>query len=291
MIVVTGEILFDVFPDYRRPGGAPFNFAVHLMRMGFPVRFFSRIGQDEEGRELEILLEKYGLLSDYIQKDPEKKTGTVFVKLDEKGIPEFNISEDAAYDMLEYDHTLFNEKTDLIYIGTLIQRTPGGHETVQKILDEKDENVPVMLDINLRPGCYSKKVILDSLHHSDILKINDTELETLKRYFAFYYNDTKFVRFLMNEFSLDLLSLTRGSQGSSLYSAHGEFHAEKPDNVKVIDTVGAGDAYAAVIAAGYLNGWDEAEILDVAAMFASRICGVEGAFPDDDSIYEDLIFM
>ncbi len=47
MILVIGEILFDQFPDYRKLGGAPFNFAYHLQQLGYPVRFISRIGADK----------------------------------------------------------------------------------------------------------------------------------------------------------------------------------------------------------------------------------------------------
>ena len=52
MILVIGEILFDVFPNYRRLGGAPFNFAYHLKNFGFDVRFISRIGADDASIEI-----------------------------------------------------------------------------------------------------------------------------------------------------------------------------------------------------------------------------------------------
>ena len=49
MILVIGEILMDIFPEDRRLGGAPFNFAFHLKKFGFPVTFISRIGKDSLG--------------------------------------------------------------------------------------------------------------------------------------------------------------------------------------------------------------------------------------------------
>ena len=52
MILVIGEILFDVFPNYKRLGGAPFNFAYHLKNLNFPVRFISRIGTDAAGKAI-----------------------------------------------------------------------------------------------------------------------------------------------------------------------------------------------------------------------------------------------
>jgi len=52
MILVIGEILFDQFPEYKRIGGAPLNFAFHLASLNVPVRFISRIGNDDDGREI-----------------------------------------------------------------------------------------------------------------------------------------------------------------------------------------------------------------------------------------------
>ena len=52
MILVIGEILFDIFPGYKRIGGAPFNFAYHLKKLGLPVRFVSGISNDTEGKEI-----------------------------------------------------------------------------------------------------------------------------------------------------------------------------------------------------------------------------------------------
>jgi len=52
MILVIGEILFDQFPDYRKLGGTPFNFAFHLVQFGLPVRFISRVGADQPGEEI-----------------------------------------------------------------------------------------------------------------------------------------------------------------------------------------------------------------------------------------------
>ncbi|RZB32094.1 MAG: hypothetical protein SRB1_01713 [Desulfobacteraceae bacterium Eth-SRB1] len=49
MILAIGEILYDIFPEYKRLGGAPFDFAFHLKNLGMPVCFVSRIGNDLEG--------------------------------------------------------------------------------------------------------------------------------------------------------------------------------------------------------------------------------------------------
>ena len=69
MILVIGEIMFDVFPNYRRLGGAPFNFAYHLKNFGFDVRFISRIGRDGPGKEILDKLERFRFDLQDIQRD------------------------------------------------------------------------------------------------------------------------------------------------------------------------------------------------------------------------------
>ena len=59
MILVLGEILFDLFPGNKKLGGAPFNFAFHLKKLGFPVRFVSRVGKDGLGREILDFLKQH----------------------------------------------------------------------------------------------------------------------------------------------------------------------------------------------------------------------------------------
>ena len=85
MILVIGEILFDTFPDYRRIGGAPFNFAFHLKKLGFPVEFVSRVGRDARGDEILHFLEQHGFDTGYIQVDPILPTGRVDIIPKKKG--------------------------------------------------------------------------------------------------------------------------------------------------------------------------------------------------------------
>ena len=85
MIVVIGEVLIDMFQDYERIGGAPFNFAFHLKKLGFPVRFFTRVGNDRHGRRIIDMLKKNGFNLADVQMDSRHSTGTVRVDLDRAG--------------------------------------------------------------------------------------------------------------------------------------------------------------------------------------------------------------
>ena len=289
MILVIGEILFDVFPDYRRLGGAPFNFAYHLKNFGFDVRFISRIGRDDAGREILHKLKLAGFDPDDIQVDEVHPTGSVKVQLDKNGAPKFDIISDVAYDYIEFIpeyHSRFIEGARLIYFGTLVQRSDAGCENLQAFISRNSSETLNFYDINLRPGCYNKAIIGKSLIKTDILKLNINELGKLKQMLSKKIDNDAFVRHLMATYSISTVSLTKGESGSELFTNQGCSSSKPTEAIKVVDSVGAGDAYAAMSTAGVLKNWQPKEILNRASLFASRICEIKGAVPDSALFYE-----
>jgi fructokinase len=288
VILVIGEILFDVFPDYKRLGGAPFNFAYHLKNFGFEVRFISRIGKDAAGKEIRDKLEACGFDRDDIQTDDVHPTGTVTVRLDKKGSPRFDIISDVAYDYIEFipeQHSKLIREAQMIYFGSLAQRSEAGHKNLQAMISRKESGTLNFYDINLRPGCFNNTLVESSLLKTEILKLSMEELEELKQMMGFKKSRRDFIQYLLSVYSLDTLSLTKGEMGSELLTAKGHFSSESVAGVQVVDAVGAGDAYAAMLAAGILRNWAPVEILRRASMFSSGICEIKGAIPDSDSFY------
>lgn len=295
MVLVVGEILFDIFPEYRRLGGAPFNFAYHLKKLGIDTRFISRIGKDEPGREIIDFIARHGFNVDDIQIDANHETGTVQVKLNPDGTPEFNIRPNAAYDYITFDTSvkalLDHHPPELIYFGTLIQRTENGFETIRQLLSQKREGCRTLYDINLRPDCYNKKIITASLEQTDILKLNTDELSYLKRMLGEKTGHRTLINRLLHDYGIESIVLTAGANGS-------EWHTEKElrrirpaGKIEVVDTVGAGDAHAAIVALGHLQKWPAEKTLSLAGFFAARICTIEGALPGDDEIYNRILKM
>ena len=291
MILVIGEILFDVFGNEKRLGGAPFNFAWHLKNLGFPVRCVSRIGNDALGKEILNVLKHHRFDIDDIQIDDEHDTGTVTVQLSASGNPTFHINNDAAYDYIQFlskAHTSLLNNADVIYFGTLAQRTKQGAENVRRFLEHRRSEALCFYDINLRPDCYSDKVILTSLKQADVLKLNDQELEECKRIFRFSKDDDTFIPFLMDKYALNTVAITKGDKGSELYTKNGSFHAKTDPVSSIVDTVGAGDAYSAMLVTGILKGWEPLRMLSMASMFASRICEIRGAIPESQEFYKPI---
>ena len=289
MVLVIGEILFDVFPDYRRLGGAPFNFAYHLKNFGFNVRFISRIGMDDAGKEILHRLELAGFNLDDIQIDDVHPSGSVKVKLDKSGAPQFDIISEVAYDYIEFlpeYHANLTNEARIIYFGSLVQRSVAGCENLQAFISRNASKKQNLYDINLRPGCYSNDIIEKSLLKTDILKLNTGELEKLMQMRSLKMENEQFVHYLMETHSIQTVSLTKGELGSELFTNHGSFSSDSADVIKVVDSVGAGDAYAAMLAAGMLKNWPPQEILERASLFASRICEIKGAIPESSLFYE-----
>jgi fructokinase len=291
VILVIGEILFDVFPNYRRLGGAPFNFAYHLKNFGFDVRLISRIGMDDAGKEILHKLELFEFNLNDIQLDDVHPTGIVNVQLDNSGVPQFDIISDVAYDYIEFEPTYHLDligEAQLIYFGTLAQRSQTGYKNLQKFISFGASEALNFYDINLRPACYTKAIIEKSLSKTDILKLNTEELGKLRKMLSINKNNDALIRYLIGEYSLDTVSLTKGGSGSALFTKQGSFNSDAAEAVNIADSVGAGDAYAAMLAAGILRDWQPGKILQQASLFAGRICEIKGAIPDSPLFYEPL---
>jgi fructokinase len=291
MIIVIGEILIDRFPDYERIGGAPFNFAFHLMQMGLPVRLITRIGNDNDGRKISRLLRQSGFDLKDVQVDDGHATGTVGVSLDGKGVPRFDIREDAAYDHIELASVLpDNERAPaMIYFGTLIQRTPHGLEQVQQFLKKNASGSNCFCDINLRPPHINEEAIVPSLDHADILKLNDEELLKIASICNGPGQAKDAAAWLMQAYGIATIALTQGADGSTVITPARTFKSPPANVAKVVDTVGAGDAYASVLAAGLLKRCPVERVLEMAAAFAAQICRLPGAVPQDNGVYAPMI--
>lgn len=289
MILVLGEILFDELPEGKRAGGAPFNFARHLHHLGKDVRFVSSTGRDENGVDLLKLLLASGLDPNRVQRHPKAPTGTVSVTLNQHGVPTYKIVENVAYDFINFEE-LPPMDPEMVYFGSLIQRTSGGRERLHRYLKTLPASTLRFYDVNFRTGCSTAEIVTPSLKQTDILKLNDEELPMVGKMTGSTLSGDELVNWLMDHFSIRTLALTRGANGCALYTAGQKFE-EPPGPLKkenIVDTVGAGDSFAAMLAQGILNGTAPQQILKNATLLAETICTVPGAVPDDPAIYASL---
>jgi fructokinase len=280
-IIVIGEVLWDVFADSEKLGGAPFNFAVHARRLGHQPTFVSTVGDDERGRAVLTRASELGLPTGFIRTVAGAPTGTVSVRVDSAGQPDFTIHRPAAYDALRLDRAdlqrLAAIEPDWLYYGTLHQAEPAPRAQTQKLL-EALPGAKRFYDINLRRNSYTRELIAELMASAHVVKLNDDEAVTVDSLSGRRHDSlSEFTEFWSRQWGWTAVAVTRGSRGCALRI--GGDYAELPGyTVKVADTVGAGDAFAAALLHGLSQGWDARRTGDfanrVGAVVASRPGGV-----------------
>jgi fructokinase len=279
-IAGLGEILWDMLPEGKQLGGAPANFAYHCQSLGAESYIVSSIGNDISGHEIINKLQNIGLSSEYIQKDNEHPTGTVDVKLDAQGKPEYVINENVAWDFIKKSDQILDlaAKCDAVCFGTLAQRSAVSQQTIQYFLNSTRKNCLRILDINLRQLYFNKDVIEQSLGLANCLKLNDEELPVVAKILNINGSNNKIVESLRFKYNLELIAVTKGDKGSNLYSSESDSKLKTP-KIKVLDTVGAGDAFTAVLALGWLQNVPLEKIHSKATELAAFVCTKKGATP------------
>ncbi|MEM1295261.1 MAG: carbohydrate kinase [Verrucomicrobiota bacterium] len=282
-IISMGEVLWDLFPDGERFGGASANFACHCAILGAEVTMVSAVGNDERGLEAIGILGDFGIDTSLMQTVPASPTGTVGVRTDGLGKPQFTIHENSAWDQLAWTPRLAARvsESDAVYFGTLGQRGRSSRATIQRALDAAESaGVLRILDINLRPPFFDQQLIRESIGRASILKLSDDEFNTVAQTCGVpsEVEHLPGLRTILQQFELDSIVMTRGAEGALFVSAEGE--VEQPGvPTKVIDTVGAGDSFTAAFVLGLLGGEHTQSLLKNACQTASEVCSKPGAIP------------
>jgi fructokinase len=277
-VLSFGETLWDLLPAGAVLGGAPANFAYRLNALGDRALLVTRLGRDDLGRRAFAQLEALGMPTSGVQWDEARPTGTVRVTLDARGVPDFTILPDAAYDAIEPTDALLEaaEQAEAICFGTLIQRSERSRRTLHALLDRAPRAVK-LLDLNLRKGCWSPRTVADSLARADLLKLNDTEVATLRDLFGLRGKTLPAqVREIRRRWSLSACVATLGERGAFVAARRGEAHVAGT-RVRVVDTVGAGDAFTAGFLHAWLRGRSPAECAGLGNALGARVAAQPGA--------------
>ncbi|MBN1592134.1 MAG: carbohydrate kinase [Candidatus Coatesbacteria bacterium] len=283
--LIFGEILFDIFPDGRVVlGGAPLNVAWHLRGFGQNPILISRIGRDRLGGEALSIIADWGLDTSGVQIDSEHPTGSVCVVLDD-GEPRYEIPADQAFDFIDPDRAIEairGQKISIFHHGTLAARSRVSASALNSFLSEVD--CEVNLDLNLRSPWWNLGTIERLLRRADSVKLNADELASLN-----FADPTKThidrARELRASFGNGLIVVTLGFHGAFAVTESEVVEAPASMMSDVIDTVGAGDAFTAVLILGIIQNWPLEQVLIRAAEFAASICGVRGATTTDFALY------
>ena len=279
IVAAIGEVLWDVYPDAARFGGAPANFACHAAALGADAPLVSAVGVDDLGDRALQTLKAHRVDTSCIDRDHTHATGQVQVALDDAGRPTYRIAEDSAWDHIQWSGSLVTlaRQADAICFGTLAQRSPQSRETIRRFVAATPPGTLRMFDVNLRQSFYDAETVHASLQLASAVKLNEEELPSIARMCKLTgANEKRLLRGLVRKYELRLAALTCGSDGALLMTP--DMESECPAlPTKVVDTVGAGDAFTATMVMDFLLGVSLGDINRHANAVASFVCSQAGA--------------
>jgi len=298
-IVGLGEVLFDVFEDGTETlGGAPLNVAVHAHQLAAPLGLgegvvASRIGADSRGPQILDLLRSHGMSTQYVQIDSDHPTGAVSVLMCD-GEPGYQIESGAAWDFIAPSELLDDlaKNCDAICFGSLAQRATASQQTIRRFLKNASHALR-LYDINLRRNTltheagYTPDVIEESCHLATMIKLNVLELAEICALFGIYGSADageagirKGIDSLLARFPVGAVILTRGAEGTALFTHNGEFRGHVPPVPLVhVHPVGAGDACSAGFLFGSVLGCHPDDVIDLANQMGTWVASQLSATP------------
>lgn len=277
-IVCFGEVLFDVFPDYRKIGGAPLNVAYRLASYGIRTSIISRVGDDLLGAEIIDFVNESGIAVDCIQKDTTLSTGEVIVTLDEDKNAQYTIKYPVAWDKIEMHETAIAavKESDAFVFGSLACRDAVSLKTLLELLKWARYKI---FDVNIRKPFYSKKLLLNLLFLSDFVKFNEGELLEVAVLLGVEKKSMEEqIHSIGALTTTQTICVTRGAEGAVLYFEN-EFYYNNGYVVEVVDTVGSGDSFLAALVHQLLLKNKPQVALDYACAVGAVVVQKQGANP------------
>jgi len=281
-VAALGEVLWDIFPDSIRLGGAPLNFGVHAKRLGHPVYMVSAVGEDERGRKATREIAALDLDTTFLQTSASLPTGTASVSVSQEEKNSFRIHRPAAYDAMQFTdqdaERLKRKQPRWLYFGTLFASMPNGRSLLDRLLHSLDDTL-AFYDLNLRPSADSPDLVKHLLEQADVVKLNEEELNCVHEFSGLPSSIEGFCREGAARYGWSAVGVTLGARGCALW-AHGHYVEAEGRAVDVADTVGAGDAFAAAFMHGLDLGWPLSEVAAFANRVGAIVASRRGAIPE-----------
>jgi 2-dehydro-3-deoxygluconokinase len=252
-------------------GGAELNTAVALVRLGRSAYWVSRLTDNPLGRLLVHHVQETGVGTDYILWTTEDRVGLYFLEFgaaprassvvyDRKGSAIANIRPG----MVPWEK-IFREASWFHVTGITPALSPTAAETTREaITAARQANVPVSIDLNYRAKLWSAEEAHRWMHGfvqqaqvlvtteedaNKVLRIEGTDYATVARRIAETYPNLQVVAITLRENPL----VWRNSWTAIAY-AGGKLYQTRTYEVEIVDRLGAGDAFAAGLIHGLLDG-------------------------------------
>lgn len=277
-IVCFGEVLWDVFPNHKKIGGAPLNVAIRLQSFKNDVTMISAIGNDDLGKLILEYLKEHHINSSEIQILDDFETGEVAVTLNDKGSASYEIVHPKAWDKIQFTEkaSAVVKSADAFVFGSLITRDEISKNTLYKFLELSNYKV---FDVNLRKPFYEKNILIELMQKANFIKFNDEEIYEIASYLnSPYKNLEQNIHFLSKETNTKHICVTKGEHGAVLLYDDTLFY-NSGYQIKVADTVGSGDSFLATLISNLLQKENPQKAIDKACAVGALVAQKEGANP------------
>ena len=276
LVVSWGEVLWDLYPEGRRLGGAPANVAYHLAAQGGPVALVSRVGDDEPGRAAREALAAAGVDVAAVAVDRAHPTGAVGVTI-EAGEPRYQLRSGCAWELIEWDAAAAAvvERAGALCFGSLAERRPEARAALAQALAARPGDCLAVCDLNLRPGEQDGELVAWALGVADVVKINEREERQISELLGVPAGGV--VSWLLEQRGAGLVALTRGAAGCTLFGASGRIDQVGFAAAPGGDNVGCGDAFTAVLVHHLVRGGALELAAEAACRYAARVASHRGA--------------
>lgn len=296
MLTVIGEALVDVLSGgISAPrsfvGGSPLNVAVGLARLGHPVTFVGRWGDDEYGRMIQQHLDANNV--QHICGQDNHPTSTARGILDPAGAATYTF--DLLWDLPQLAaETPALAGAQVVHTGSLATMVEPGAQKVLQLIERARPHATISYDPNIRPSLITDHAeavakVERSIALADVVRASDSDLEWL-----YPHRSVEATADAWLALGPAMIVVTYGSRGSWGLVAAGTARASAPV-VDVADTVGAGDTFISAMLAALadrellgsgqreklhkLDTGTLEEILDYASRAAAVTVSREGANP------------
>ena len=276
-LVIFGEMLWDMLPSGKQPGGAPMNVAIHLKNFGADPFFISRVGSDDLGEELMDYLGKKDLKTDFIQTGNTHLTGIVKVNLTDKTEVTYKIVQPVAWDYIQFtnENKQLVSEADVFIYGSLAARSPQSREALMQLLEVAKLKV---FDVNIRPPHYDRPTVEHLMAHADIVKLNENEIALLADWYNLESDLETQIKYLTDRNELKMVIVTLGAEGAMVFS-NSKYYYQSGFDIKVQDTIGSGDSFLAMFIQSYLNDISILKALEKACAVGALVATHKGATP------------
>jgi fructokinase len=276
--VCYGEVLWDVFANEKKIGGAPLNVALRMQSLGCNAAMISCVGNDPDGEAIINYVKNKGLDTGGIIKTEDFSTGVVQVTLNNHGSASYEISYPSAWDKIilnDYARGLAANADVLIY-GSLICRDDVSKNALKELLQNKTYKV---FDVNLRSPHYTQQTLEELMQPADFIKFNDEELLEIARAMGSAHTELEEnIMFIAKRTNTKAMCVTKGKHGATLLWDGILYHNDGYP-VVVTDTVGAGDSFLATLITNLMAGTLPQQAIDMACAIGALVAEAPGANP------------